>query len=359
MDWLYPENIWIIIAVPLAIFLFVFAALRRKRLAEIFGDPNLMTKLTASISRRRRRWKAAMTALGVAFLCLALVGPRFGTRLTEIKREGIDLVIALDVSASMLAEDVSPNRLERARNEIKKLLEDLKGDRVGLVTFAGDAFIQCPLTTDYSAVRLFLDVADPSLIPTPGTDFSAALAMAMKAFKAPAADPDNEARTRAVLFVSDGENHVAELESILDDAREEGLVLFSAGVGETDGVPIPVYANGRRVDYKRDRSGQVVTTRLEESALQDLAQDGSYFRIARTSSSLTKITAALDRLDKTTFGQDEFEEYDEKFQWPLLLGLLLLLAERAVTDRRPSQGNYSTVMYGDESADEDPDEGIV
>lgn len=340
-------------AVPLAVALFVFAAYRRKRLAEIFGDPNLMTKLTSSISRRRRRWKAAMTALGVAFLCLALIGPRFGTRLTEIKREGIDLVIALDVSASMMAEDVSPNRLERARNEIKKLLEELQGDRVGLVTFAGDAFIQCPLTTDYSAVRLFLDVADPSLIPTPGTDFSAALAMAMKAFKAPAADPDSDARTRAVLFVSDGENHVAELESILGDARDEGLVLFSAGVGETDGVPIPVYANGRRVDYKRDRAGQVVTTRLEENALQDLAQDGSYFRIARTSSSLTKITAALDRLDKTTFGQDEFEEYDEKFQWPLLIGLLLLLAERAVTDRLRPTDTYASIMFGDESDDDE------
>ena len=296
-----------------------------------------------------------MTALGVAFLCVALIGPRFGTRLTEIKREGIDLVIALDVSASMLAEDVSPNRLERARNEIKKLLAELKGDRVGLVTFAGDAFIQCPLTTDYSAVRLFLDVADPSLIPTPGTDFSAALAMAVKAFKAPAADPGNEARTRAVLFVSDGENHVAELETILDEARDGGLVLFSAGVGETDGVPIPVYANGRRVDYKRDRAGQVVTTRLEENALQDLAQDGSYFRIARTSSSLTKITAALDRLDKTTFGQDEFEEYDEKFQWPLLLGLLLLLAERAVTDRRPSTGEFAAIMYGDDAVNDEDD----
>lgn len=356
MDWLYPENYWIVVAGPAAAVLFVYAAFRRRGLADIFGDRQLVTQLTSSINRRRRRWKAAITALGVLFLAIALIGPRFGTRLIEIKREGIDLVIALDVSASMMAEDVSPNRLERARNEIKKLFADLRGDRVGLVTFAGDAFIQCPLTTDYAAVRLFLDVADPSLIPTPGTDFGAALAMAMKAFKAPAADPDGEARTRAVLFVSDGENHVAELETILEDARDAGIVVFSAGVGETEGVPIPIYANGRRVDYKRDRSGQVVITKLEENALQDLARDGSYFRIARTSSSLTKITAALDRLDKTTFGQDEFEEYDEKYQWPLFLGLMLLFVERAISDRRSSTGGYPAMMYGDLTEDGDVDE---
>ena len=355
MDWLYPENSWTVIAAPLAAALFIYAAFRRHKLAEVFGEPDMVAKLTRSINKRLRRWKAASTALGVLFLAIALIGPRFGTRLREIKREGIDLIIALDVSASMMAEDVSPNRLERARNEIKKLLDELRGDRVGLVTFAGDAFIQCPLTTDYSAVRMFLDVADPSLIPTPGTDFGSALSMAMKAFRSPNADPDGETRTRAVLFVSDGENHVAELESILNDAREGGIVLFSAGVGETDGAPIPEYANGRRVDYKRDREGQVITTKLEEAALQNLARDGSYFRIARTSSSLPKITAALDRLDKTAFGQDEFEEYEEKFQWPLFLGLFLLLFERAVSDRSGRKVDQQTVMYGDLKEEGDVD----
>ncbi len=334
MDWLYPSNLWTVIVAPVATALFLFAAFRRRQLAELFGDRGMIRKLAATVSTRRRRWKAALTTLGVLLLAISLAGPRFGTRLREIKREGIDLIIALDVSMSMMAEDVAPNRLERARNEVKKLLDELRGDRVGIVTFAGDAFIQCPLTTDYAAVRLFLDVADPSLIPTPGTDFGAALQMAMKAFKAPSGQPDDEERTRAVLFVSDGENHVAELSNIVEQAREANLVLFSAGVGETEGTPIPIYANGRRVDYKKDRSGQVVTTRLEEDVLQDLARDGSYFRIARTSSSLPQIIAALDRLDKTAFGQDEFEEYEERYQWPLFLGLMLLFAERFVPDRR-------------------------
>ncbi len=323
------------IAAPVALALFLFAAFQRRRVAMLFGDENLVSRLTTGISTRRRRWKALFSILGVFCLAVALSGPRFGTRLREVKREGIDLVIALDVSMSMTAEDVAPNRLERARNEIKNLLDGLKGDRVGLVTFAGDAFIQCPLTTDYGAVRLFLDVADPSLIPTPGTDFGAALSMAMKAFKAPTGTGDED-RTRAVLFVSDGENHVANLETIVEKARDSNVVLFAAGIGETDGTPIPIYANGRRVDYKKDRSGQVVTTHLEESVLKDLARDGSYFRVARTSSSLPKITAALDRLDKTSFGQEKFEEYDEKYQWPLLLGLMLLLTGFLIPDRTKS-----------------------
>jgi len=343
MDWLNPQYFWTLVLSPVVIALFVGAALRRRQLAERFGERSMIARLAASISTRRRRWKAAMQTVGVLLIATALIGPRFGTQLREVKREGIDLVVALDVSASMMAEDVAPNRLERSKNEIKNLLDEIKGDRVSLVTFAGDAFIQCPLTTDYGAVRLFLDVADPSLIPTPGTDFGAALQMAMQAFQAPTGDPDTEDRTRAVLFVSDGENHIAELESILDQAREAGVVLYAAGVGETDGAPIPIYRNGRRIDYKKDRTGAVVTTRLEESVLQDLAQDGSYFRIARTSSSLPRITAALDQLDKTTFGQDEFEEYEERFQWPLFLGLILLLSEWSIPERRKQREEDSGV----------------
>lgn len=339
MDWLHPQYVWLLLLVPLSAGLFVYAAFIRQRLADVFGDRKMVTRLSSAISPRRRRWKALMTTMGLLFLVLAALGPRFGTRIREVRREGIDLIIALDVSDSMMAEDVAPNRLERAKNEIRKMLDELTGDRVGLVTFAGDAFIQCPLTTDYSAVRLFLDVADPSLIPTPGTDFGASLKMAVKAFRARSAVANGETRTRVILFVSDGENHVADLETILDSARKENIILFSAGVGETVGTPIPIYSNGRRVDYKKDRNGRIVTTKLEEKALQELARDGAYFRIARTSSSLPKIKAALDRLDKSSFGAEEFEEYDEKYQWPLIAGLFLLFADRLLPDRSRRQGH--------------------
>jgi Ca-activated chloride channel family protein len=290
-------------------------------------------RLAGAVSPRRRRWKASLVVLGVLLMGLTLAGPQCGTKLREVKREGIDLVIALDVSLSMVAEDVAPSRLERSKNEIKKMLDDLRGDRVGLVIFAGDAFIQCPLTTDYGAVRLFLDVADPSLLPTPGTDFSAALRTAVQAFDAPT-ETEGEQRTRALLIVSDGENHVADVDTILKQARDEGIVIFAAGVGETNGAPIPLYRNGQRTGYKKDNAGEIVQTRLEEDGLQDLAKDGDYFRIARTSSSLPEIITSLERLDKTTFGADQFEEYESKYQWPLAFALLLLLAERLFSDRR-------------------------
>ncbi len=336
MEWLYAEYIWSLLAVPVALLLFLWAGWQRRRATQLFGDKSLVARLTQAVSNRRRRWKAAFVVLGVFCLALALMGPRFGTKLREVKREGIDLVIALDVSLSMTAEDVAPNRLDRSKNEIKKLLDNLTGDRVGLVIFAGDAFIQCPLTTDYSAVRLFLDVADPSMIPTPGTDFGAALTLAQQAFRGASESEESiqEDRTRAILIASDGENHVANISQLISDARDEGIVIFTAGVGETDGVPIPIYRNGRRVDYKKDRNGRVVSTRLEEQSLEDLGSEGGYFRIARTSSSLPNLLEALDRLEKTEFGAEEFEEYEEQFQWPLALGLILLIGERLVPDRR-------------------------
>lgn len=334
MAWLHPEYLWAVAAVPLVTALFLWAAWQRRKAFRRFGESTLVRRLTAAVSTRRRRWKASLVVIGVLLMALTLAGPQIGSKLREVKREGADIVIALDVSLSMIAEDVAPNRLERAKNEIKKLLDNLHGDRVGLVIFAGDAFIQCPLTTDYGAVRLFLDVADPNLLPTPGTDFGAALERAIQAFDIPTGQDEEEPRSRALLFVSDGENHVADIDTILDDARKQGIVIFAAGVGETAGTPIPLYRNNNRVGYKKDLSGQIVQTHLEEDALKALAADGAYFRIARTSSSLSEIISALDRLDKTEFGADQFEEYEIKYQWPLFFALLLLLAERFVGDRR-------------------------
>lgn len=337
MDWLHPAYLWTAAAGPaLAAILFLWTARKRREALRRFGLRDTVARLAPGVSARRRRWKAAVATCATALLALALAGPRFGSQLREVTREGVDLVIALDVSASMLAEDVAPNRLERAKNEIRKLLNELRGDRVGLVIFAGDAFLQCPLTTDYSAVRVFLDIAGPDAIAVPGTDFGTALDMATQAFDVPAASPD-DARSRALLFVSDGENHVADIEALANLARSENIVMFAAGVGETDGSPIPVYRNGRRTGFRENAEGDIVRTRLEENGLRQLSAGGGYFRIARTSSSLSKITEALERLERSEFAQEEFEEYDEKFQWPLALALLLLLIERSIPDRRASR----------------------
>ena len=336
MAWLFESYLWTFWAVPLVIALSLYAAWRRRILQIRFGDIALVRRLSKSVSERKRRYKASIVVMAVALLALSLAGPQIGTRLREVKREGIDLVIALDVSASMLAEDMAPNRLGRARNEIKKILGELRGDRVGLIIFAGDAFIQCPLTTDYSALRLFLDVASPDLIATPGTDFGTAIRMAIQAFDVPVASIDaEEARSKALLIVSDGENHVDSLEDILATARDAEITVFTAGVGSVNGAPIPVYnATGQRTGYKRDLEGQIVSSKLGESVLKSLSADGAYFHVARTSSSLPQLVPALSRLDQATLAEEEFEEYDLKYQWPLALALLLLCIDGVTTVRR-------------------------
>ncbi len=334
MQWLHPDMFWTLAMIPFAAALFLFAAWRRRLTASRMGSPQLMRRLASGLNLRRRRWKATLVVTAVALLGLSLVGPRFGTKTKEVKREGIDLVIALDVSLSMLAEDVAPNRLERAKFAIKDLLDDLSGDRVGLVTFAGDAFVHSPLTSDYNAVRLFLDVADPSLIPTPGTDFGRAYEMVERAFDAPTGGTAEDGpRTRAAIIVSDGEDHVGDITSIKEQAREAGIILFAAGVGETDGAPIPVSQEGRSRGYKTDRAGNVVTTRLVEPALQDMASDGAYIRISRTAASLDGLLSRINALETSSLASEQFEEYAEKFQWPLALGLLILLVEWMIPER--------------------------
>ncbi len=338
MAWLYESLLWTLWAVPLVIVLSLYAAWRRRTYQARFGRIPLVQKLSSHVSSRRRRYKASLMTAVVTLFALSLAGPQVGTQLREIKREGIDLVIALDVSASMLAEDVAPNRLGRARNEIKRLLSELRGDRVGLVIFAGDAFIQCPLTTDYSAVRLFLDVANPDLIPTPGTDFSAAIQMAVQSFDAPSASTDSETtRSKALLIVSDGENHIEELDDVLSTAQNAGITIFAAGVGGLDGAPIPVYnTSGRRTGYKRDLEGQIIYSRMEETGLKELSKEGAYFQVAQTSSSLSKLIPALEQLDQVTLAEEEYEDYDLKYQWPLALALLLFILDGIITVRRGS-----------------------
>ncbi len=336
MAWLHPEYLWAFAAVPGAVLLFVYAWWRRSVIRRRFGDETMVRRLSSLVSGRRRRWKSALSVAALVFFCTALAGPQVGTKLKEVKREGVDMVIALDVSLSMEAEDVAPSRLSRAKNEVKKLLSGLRGDRVGLVIFAGDAFLQCPLTTDYSALRLFLDVASRDLLPTPGTDYERALTEAVRALEGASADPGTGGRSRALVIVSDGENHVANLDNILSRARELNIVIYTVGVGETDGAPIPVY-EGRRRTFHRDLAGNIVQTKLEEAELKRLAQDGAYFRIARTSSSVMQIIPALERLERTEFATEQFEEYDIKYQTPLLLALVLFLVEGLVSARKKPQ----------------------
>jgi Ca-activated chloride channel homolog len=323
--WSSPLALAALLAVPLVVALLVRAAVRRREALAAFG---------AGGTPGEGRGRALLLVGAVGLLALAAAGPRYGTELREVRQEGVDLVIALDVSNSMHAEDVAPSRLERARHELEGVLASLRGSRVGVVLFAGEAFLHCPLTTDLNAVSLFLRAADPSLIPTQGTDLAEALRVAAEAFEAGAGGAAEEPRARVVLVVSDGEDHPDRYGPALRAAEDAGIVLYAAGVGEPEGAPIPVYRDGRVVGYEADRTGAQVLTRLEEGTLRRIARTGAYYGIGRAGGSLDAFPAALARLDRSVLSSEAYAAYAERYQWPLGLALLLLLAERLVAVRR-------------------------
>jgi Ca-activated chloride channel family protein len=366
MDWLHPTYGWLTGAVVGAAGLFAWAAWQRRQGMAHFGDTALVQQLAQAVRPWRRAVRAGLTVLGLALLVVALAGPRFGTTVRTVERKGVDLVIALDVSQSMHAEDVPPSRLERAKNEIKRLLDGLSGDRVGLVLFAGDGFVQAPLTTDYDAIRLFLDIAGPDLLPTPGTDFGAALDAARQAFDTArppgdttAAPPDP--RTQALLVVSDGENHEGDVAALRQTAQDQNIRLFAAGVGATEGTTIPIYQDGQQVGVKEDRQGRIVRTRLHADVLRSLAQNGAYFRVAPTSSSLGDFRDALQQLERATFDAQQFEEYAEMFQWPLAAALLCLVLGSLIPVRTMSGRPRRTIPWlrqQDADSQAEPSQGV-
>ncbi|WP_169577885.1 VWA domain-containing protein [Salisaeta longa] len=312
-----------------------WALWRRHRAEEAFGQRALLRRLSTAW-RGGRVLTAALLLGTLACWTVALMGPRVGTATRTVERKGLDLVIALDVSSSMYVQDVPPHRLALAKESIRGLLNDLSGDRVGLVVFAGDGFVQCPLTTDYNALRLFLDVADPSLMPTPGTNMRAMQQAVLQAFdtQAPPDSASAPGRAKVLLVVGDGEYHQGNASSAAEALQDAGIQVYAAGVGTRAGGKVPAYENERRVGFKRTSSGQVALSRLQPEPLRTLAQSGAYLRLSAAQNPLRALPDALARLQRTTLGTEQFTSYRELFQWPLALGLALLLVALALPERK-------------------------
>ena len=303
----------------------------RKRALNQFGDLELVQKLSATLSRRGRAAKSILVLVAVGFLILALARPQFGTRVETVRSEGQDVMVALDVSRSMLAEDVAPNRLERAHLEIMRILQRLDGDRIGLVAFAGNAFVQSPLTVDYGAAALFLNAMDPDLIPIQGTNLGEALTVALDAFEEGTRDQ------RVLIVVTDGEDHEGEIEEALQRTLDEGVQIHTVGIGSLDGVPIPEFdASGVRSGFIRDEGGAVVTTRLDESTLERVAQatGGRYFSALGPGANLDPLIEEITGGEGRELEAREITQFDEQFQVFLGLALVLLLAEGLIPERR-------------------------
>jgi Ca-activated chloride channel family protein len=291
----------------------------------------MMEKLTATVSRSARRWKSVLLLCALTLLGVALARPQFGSRVETVRSVGQDIIVAVDLSMSMLAEDVTPSRLERARLAILRLIQNLDGDRIGLVAFAGSAFVQSPLTADYSAAGMFLAAMSPDLMPVQGTDLRAALRVSLDAL-------DRGAReTRVIVLVTDGENLEGDFEEELQRAVESGVQVHVVGIGSPEGGPIPVYDElGRRTGFLRDDDGTVVTTRLDEQTLRTVADrtGAKYVRAGAGGTAFEDLVDEIASVEGEAIDARQVTQFEEQYQIFLGLALFLLLAEWLLPERR-------------------------
>jgi Ca-activated chloride channel family protein len=328
--------LWLLLALPILALLALLGAARRRRALRSFaGGADYAWRFGAEVSPNRRAAKLLLLLFALGAFVVAAARPQWGTRLEPVTRRGADVVLVLDHSLSMAADDLAPSRLEHARNAIATLLEQLAGDRVALLTFAGEPTLLCPLTVDHAALRLFLDTVQAESMQVPGTALAEALKLAATVFgdQRPAVGE----RTRAVVLFTDGEDHEGGVEDVVDDLKDAGIAVYAVGCGTTRGAPIPLEDDsGMQTGYKRDSEGRVVTTRLDEGLLELLAlgTDGRYYRATASEAEMHEIARALAGMNEREFRAVLRARYEERFQVPLALGLLALLAETVIGDRR-------------------------
>lgn len=329
----HPEYLYGLLAlVPLAA-LYVLAARRRAAALSRFGEPVLLAGLVQSPGKYRRGAKFALVSLALAFIVVGLANPQIGTKMEEVRREGVDAMILLDVSNSMRAEDITPNRLDHAKQNISRMLEKLENDRVGLVVFAGQSYLQLPLTTDYAAVRLVLNTIDTDVVPVPGTAVGSAIDLAMESFIA------GERKHKVMILISDGENHEDDALGAARKAKEEGVVIHAVGMGSPEGSPIPFYENGAVAGFRKDADGSVVLSRLNEGMLREVAAAGGgvYVRATNRQGEFDEIFGRIAAMEKKEFGARVFTDYEDRFQVFLGVALVLLLLELLLAERAPSR----------------------
>ncbi|MEE8576190.1 MAG: VWA domain-containing protein [candidate division Zixibacteria bacterium] len=326
-----PINFLILFAV-LIIGSYVFYAIARKKvLLRRFSDIPLVMKNAPYISFARQRTKAMFLLVGLVFVVIALARLQFGTHLELARRQGIDLIVAMDVSTSMLTADQKPNRLARARQEVRSIIDRLQGDRIGLIAFAGEAFVQCPLTLDYSAAQMLLGAMDNNSVSIQGTSLAEAIDMAVKSFN------QQERKHKVLLLVTDGENHDERAGEVAEEARSQGVKIFTVGIGNPAGEPIPVIdRSGKQVGFKKDPEGEVIVSKLNEQVLQEiaLATGGKYYHATPGEMELDRIFDEIASLEKKELEGTLITKYDDRFQWPLLFALIFVIGEFFLPERK-------------------------
>jgi len=308
--------------------IFLYRLGRKSRLRD-FADDKMISKITGSVDTRLQVLRYLLLVFGFAFLVIALARPKWGEKLQIYKGKGIDIVIALDASKSMLAQDVKPNRLDRAKTEIQLLLDELSGNLVGITAFAGECYVMCPLTTDIEAVKLFLDVISPDVVPKPGTDLEKAIIVSASLLN------QKEDTYKAMILFTDGDNLVGEPVKAVGGIKDQGIRLFAVGMGTVEGSPVPEFdAQGNFVSYKKDRDEKIVMSRLTERLLIVLtkATDGRYFRTEGVY--MDRLIAELDRIKKSDISGGEYIEYEERYQYFLIPAFIFVLLGVFLNDRK-------------------------
>ncbi|OWV14440.1 MULTISPECIES: VWA domain-containing protein [Fibrobacter] len=325
-----PMFLWGLLTLPLFALLFVYAYHRRKKLAARFVSLSMLPKLSTSVSPWRRLAKVTILLFAIAFLFVALARPQWGRKMEHIERRGLDLVLLQDISLSMLAEDVKPNRLTRSRHEISAFLESLSGDRVGLVAFSGEAQVMVPLTLDYGTVQMMLRELTPGWL-MPGTNLEKAIRKGMDLYR----NSGSAGQYSVMILMSDGEELEAAAVNAAKEAAEMGIRIYTIGIGSREGVPIPVPSKNGEVAYKKDMQGNIVTTRLEDGTLQEIASvtGGLYFYANPGEFQLQKVLTEIASLEKKEQATDRMENYQDRYQIFLALAALLFLIEALVSER--------------------------
>ncbi|MBR5572991.1 MAG: VWA domain-containing protein [Paludibacteraceae bacterium] len=315
------EMLWWLITIPVFVIAYIIITKRKQRQLMEFGDPELMAQLMPDASKSRPIVKFTLLIVALTLLIVAAARPQYGQQEKTVKRQGIEVMVALDISNSMLAEDVAPNRLDRAKQMLSKMIDNMTDDKVGLVVFAGEAFTQLPITCDYVSAKMFLNTISPKLIPTQGTAIGAALQTAIRSFGSQESDAG-----RAIILITDGENHEDDATAVAKQAQELGIQVFVIGIGKPEGSPIPIPGTN---DYIKDRSGQVVVSRLNEEMCQEIAQagKGAYVRCDNTNTAMRALQQELDRIATTDLETTVYADYNEQYQSFLLIALLLLVID--------------------------------
>lgn len=324
----HPELLYLLIVIPLLIVFYVVMVGKKKKAIAEFGNPELLKPLMPLLSFKRGAWKFVMLLLALSFVILGVAGPQFGSKLQQVKKQGVELMIALDVSNSMMAEDIKPSRLEKAKMAIARMVEKLSNDKVGLIVFAGDAYVQLPITTDYSSAKLFLSNISTDIVPVQGTAIGAAIDLAAKSFT-----PETET-SKAIIVITDGENHQDDAVAAAKNAHEKGIAIHTIGMGLEQGAPIP--EQGHPGQFMKDGNGNVVVSKLDEQALKEIAKagEGVYVRASNANVGLTQLLDEVNQMEKSLLEERVYTDYAEKYQYFLLVGLFFVFVEFMILGRK-------------------------